>query len=103
MSPEQCRAARGWLRWSQQQLADRAKVSVSTLKDFENRARKPIPNNLAAIKGALEAAGIESVISADDAGGTRPHLWVGAGVRLLVRKADVEPAVEILGTRATTE
>jgi len=54
-------------------------------------------------QGALEAAGIESVISADDAGGTRPHLWVGAGVRLLVRKADVEPAVEILGTPATTE
>ena len=39
--------------------ADRAKVALSTLKDFENRARKPIPNNLAAIKAALEAAGIE--------------------------------------------
>jgi DNA-binding transcriptional regulator YiaG len=59
MSPDQCRAARGWLRWSQQELANRAKVALSTLKDFENRARKPIPNNLAAIKGALEAAGIE--------------------------------------------
>jgi transcriptional regulator with XRE-family HTH domain len=59
MLPEQCRAARGWLGWSQQTLADRAKVSVSTVKDFENRARKPIPNNLAAIRGALEAAGIE--------------------------------------------
>jgi hypothetical protein len=53
-------------------------------------------------KGALEAAGIESAISADDAGGTRPHLWVG-GVRLLVRQADVERAVEILETPATTE
>src|SRR5437868_6760012 len=59
MSPEQYRAARGWLRWSQQELADRAKVALSTLKDFENRTRKPIPNKLAAIKGALEAAGIE--------------------------------------------
>ena len=59
MSPEQCRAARGWLRWSQQKLADQAKVAVSTLKDFENRTRKPIPNNLAAIRSALEAAGIE--------------------------------------------
>ena len=54
-------------------------------------------------KGALEAAGIDSAISADDAGGTRPHLWVGAGVRLLVRQADVERAVEILETPATTE
>ena len=54
-------------------------------------------------KGALEAAGIDSAISADDAGGTRPHLWVGAGVRLLVRQADVERAVEILETPATDE
>jgi ribosome-binding protein aMBF1 (putative translation factor) len=59
MSPEQCRAARGWLGWSQQTLADRAKVSVSTLKDFEGRRRKPIANNLEAIRRALEAAGIE--------------------------------------------
>ncbi|HET9267051.1 MAG TPA: DUF2007 domain-containing protein [Vicinamibacterales bacterium] len=54
-------------------------------------------------KGALEAAGIESAISADDAGGTRPHLWVGTGVRLLVRQEDVERAVEILESPATTE
>jgi hypothetical protein len=54
-------------------------------------------------QGALEAAGIESAISADDAGGTRPHLWVGAGVRLLVRRVDAERAAEILETPATTE
>ncbi len=59
MSPDQCRAARGWLAWTQKDLADRAKVSLSTLRDFENRKRRPIANNLAAIRGALEAAGIE--------------------------------------------
>jgi DNA-binding transcriptional regulator YiaG len=59
MSPDQCRAARGWLSWTQQELADRAKVGLSTLRDFEARRRKPIPNNLAAIRSALEAAGIE--------------------------------------------
>ena len=59
MSPEQCRAARGWLGWTQQELADRAKVGLSTLRDFEARRRKPIPNNLAAIRSALETAGIE--------------------------------------------
>ena len=59
MSPEQCRAARGWLGWSQQTLAGRAKVSISTLKDFEGRRRRPIANNLDAIRRALEAAGIE--------------------------------------------
>lgn len=59
MSPEQCRAARAWLGWSQQELAGRAKVGLSTLRDFEARRRRPIPNNLAAMKAALEAAGIE--------------------------------------------
>jgi hypothetical protein len=46
-------------------------------------------------QGALEAADIESMISADDAGGLRPHLWMG-GVRLLVRAEDAEQAVKIL-------
>ena len=46
-------------------------------------------------RGALEAADIESMISADDAGGLRPHLWMG-GVRLLVRAEDAEQATEIL-------
>ena len=46
-------------------------------------------------RGALEAADIESMISADDAGGLRPHLWMG-GVRLLVRSEDAEQALRIL-------
>jgi hypothetical protein len=46
--------------------------------------------------GALVAADIESTIAADDAGGTRPGLWMG-GVRLLVRAEDVERAGRILG------
>jgi transcriptional regulator with XRE-family HTH domain len=61
MSPEQVRAARGWLGWSQQTLAERAHVGLSTIKDFENGSRKPIANNLAAIQQALEAAGVELV------------------------------------------
>jgi len=47
-------------------------------------------------RSALEAAEIESMVSADDAGGVRPHLWMG-GVRLLVRAEDAEKASEILG------
>jgi hypothetical protein len=46
---------------------------------------------------ALEAADIDSMIRADDAGGMRPHLWVGSGVELVVRAEDVERANEILG------
>ena len=45
---------------------------------------------------ALEAAEIDSMIRADDAGGMRPHLWVGSGVELVVRAQDVERANQIL-------
>lgn len=58
MSPEQCRAARAWIGWSQQDLAKRAKVGLSTVKDFENRSHTPIANNLAAMQTALESGGI---------------------------------------------
>lgn len=61
MSPEQVRAARGWLGWSQQDLAKRASVGLSTVKDFENGNRTPISNNLQAIQRAIETAGIALV------------------------------------------
>jgi len=58
MSPEQCRAARAWLGWSQQELAQRARVGLSTVKDFERGDRKPMVNNLDAMRRAIEAAGV---------------------------------------------
>jgi transcriptional regulator with XRE-family HTH domain len=58
-SPEQVRAARNWLNWSQAQLAEQAKVGLSTVKDFESGKRVPIANNLEAIRRALEGAGME--------------------------------------------
>lgn len=59
MAPEQVRAARGWLGWSQKDLAERASVGLSTVKDFESGSRTPIVNNLSAIQRALEGAGVE--------------------------------------------
>jgi ribosome-binding protein aMBF1 (putative translation factor) len=73
MSPEQVRAARGWLGWSQSDLAKRASVGLSTLKDFENGNRTPIANNLNAIQRALEAAGIELVFDGSTAVGIRKN------------------------------
>jgi DNA-binding transcriptional regulator YiaG len=61
MSPEQCRAARAWLDWTQQELARRAGVGLSTVRDFEKGERTPIPNNLAAIRRVIEEAGIKLV------------------------------------------
>lgn len=65
MIAEQCRAARAWLEWSQDDLATNASVSNSTVRDFEAGRRVPIANNLAAMKAALEKAGTSFV---DDAG-----------------------------------
>lgn len=58
MSPEQVRAARNWLAWTQAELAAKASVGLSTLKDYESGKRTPISNNLDAIKKALEDAGM---------------------------------------------
>jgi hypothetical protein len=47
---------------------------------------------------ALAAAGIPSVVAADDAGGAYPFDLTG-GVRLLVDEADAEDATAILSER----
>lgn len=65
ISPEHSRAARAWLNWNQQELADRAKISLSTVRDFETGRRVPIRNNLDAMQQALEAAGIHLVFSVE--------------------------------------
>jgi hypothetical protein len=46
-------------------------------------------------KSALDAANVDSMIQADDAGGMQASLWMG-GVRLLVCAKDAERAAEIL-------
>lgn len=60
-TPEQCRAARGWLDWSQEELARRANVSLSTVRDFEKGRRVPIGNNLTAIGQALKEGGVDFI------------------------------------------
>lgn len=54
----QVRAARALLGWTQQELAARANVSPSTIADFERGKRSPVPNNLEAVRSALENGGI---------------------------------------------
>ena len=61
MNPDQSRAARGLLDWSQAELAARSNLSESTIRDFEKGRRVPSINNLAAIRRALEVAGVEFI------------------------------------------
>ncbi len=61
IAPEQCRAARAWLDWTQDELASRAGVSLSTVRDFEKGRRIPTLASAAAITDALARAGMELV------------------------------------------
>ena len=69
-------------------MSDGALMTVAT---FLNRIEAEMA------QGALENEGIESTVSADDAGGLRPGLWM-SGVRLLVRAEDIERASKTLGS-----
>jgi transcriptional regulator with XRE-family HTH domain len=59
MTPPQCRAARGLLKWNQDDLAHAARVSVVTVRNFENDKSVPQRATLEVIQRALEAAGVE--------------------------------------------
>jgi transcriptional regulator with XRE-family HTH domain len=72
ITPEQCRAARGLLDWSQQDLAEKARVGVVTVRQLEADTHEPRRATLDVIRRALEAAGVEFI---DENGG-------GPGVRL---------------------
>lgn len=69
LSAEQSRAARAWLGWGQDELARRAQVGISTVRDFERGARAPIANNRYAMQRALEAAGMRFLFNGDRAKG----------------------------------
>ena len=57
LSPNLCRGARNLLNLSQSELAEAAGLARSTIAEFERAARTPTPENRAALRAALEAAG----------------------------------------------
>ena len=72
MTPEQSRAARALIEMTQPELARAAQVGLSSVVDFEKSRRLVSQEVVAALRGALEAAG---VVFIDENGG-------GPGVRL---------------------
>ena len=69
----QIRMARNALRWSVRELAMASGVSTSTITraEADNAIPNTTRNNLAALKAALEAAGIEFIGTPDDGPGIR--------------------------------
>ena len=75
LTSAQCRAARGLLGWSQQELANAAGVGIVTVHQLEAGIGQPRRSTIDVIKRAFQLAGVDFI----DANGGGP------GVRL--RKA----------------
>ena len=71
MTSDQLRAARAILRWDQKSLAEKSGVSVPTIKRLEAQEGMISANTptLAAIRSALESAGVQFLDDGDVAGG----------------------------------
>ena len=61
ITPRQIRGARGLLGWSQQELADRAIVSVNAVNRLERGQVDSRTSTLAAVEKALLRAGVEFI------------------------------------------
>ena len=75
----QCRAARALIEWTEQQLAESARVELEVIRNLEARFRRPTPAEQRQIRKALEEGGV--VFIAENGG--------GGGVRLRFNRKEV--------------
>ncbi|PHZ84035.1 helix-turn-helix domain-containing protein [Paremcibacter congregatus] len=68
----QCRAARGLIQWSQNDLASASEISSVTIRNFEKDKTVPQKATLIVLRQTFEAAGVEFI----------PENGGGVGVRL---------------------
>jgi transcriptional regulator with XRE-family HTH domain len=81
ITPAQCRAARGLINWSQQDLAREARIGIVTVHQLEAGVSQPRRATLDVIRRAFESAGVDFI---DENGG-------GPGVRLRKRQRPKQP------------
>lgn len=72
--PEQCRAARGLLNWTQTNLATNAGVSRSTIKDFECHRHVLHRSSEDLLVRAFEKGGVQLLFEGDGGAGVRLKL-----------------------------
>ena len=80
ITPSQIRAARALMDWSQEQLAERASVGLSTIRDYEKERRGGDAAGAKLIRQALEDHGVVFLASEGD---------LGPGVRLVANTPNV--------------
>lgn len=73
ITSEQIRAGRALLKWSADELAQKASVGIATIRRFENSIGVPAGQMrvIAALKLAMEDAGVEFIGSPEDGPGVR--------------------------------
>jgi transcriptional regulator with XRE-family HTH domain len=71
VTPEQCRAARGLLNWTQADLSARVSISAVSIRAFE-KGGEMRESNMKLLRLTFEAAGVQFI----------PENGGGAGVRL---------------------
>src|SRR3546814_2637984 len=69
--PEQCRAARGLLNWTQAELATFAGISRSTVRDFEGERHQLHRSTEALLISTLEKAGVRLLPPGREGAGAR--------------------------------
>ncbi len=68
ISPRQCRAARGLLKWTQPRLAGASGIGLSTINRYENETRPPRDAAVRRLKATLENAGVEFIFENESDG-----------------------------------
>jgi transcriptional regulator with XRE-family HTH domain len=78
----QCRAARGLLNWSQQDLADQAGIGIVTVRQLEAGVNVPRRATLQVVRRAFETFGVEFI----DADGGGPGVRLRKGSKQKLRR-----------------
>jgi len=85
ISPDHCRAARVLLGWGQEELVERSKVSIATIRRFENGKEvsdKVSDKNRLILMQTFEKAGIIFVFEGEEVAGHK----ISIGVALRSKK-----------------